>query len=135
MNTFEQIKADRDELYNNIDECISQIVRARLSHDREAEGKALFWMETLMVQTQQFLAYLDKLPEEPNYDELVRKFKERVDNMPEEELEAKLDTFEAGPAQWECVHPDVLTGKLMCDGNCWACGWRHELGKPFSKKI
>lgn len=43
-------------LYFDIDECISDLLKARLEHDSEAEGKALFKMEGLMVATLQQLS-------------------------------------------------------------------------------
>lgn len=54
------------ELHDNIDDCISQIVKSRLNKDPEAEGRAMFRMESLMVSTQQQLGcILDLLSKEP----------------------------------------------------------------------
>ena len=51
-------------LYFDIDSCIDELIKARMSHDTEAEGKALFRMEGLMVGTLQDLSciedYLEK---------------------------------------------------------------------------
>lgn len=47
-----------DDLYQEIDKCITDIVKARLEHDSLAEGKALFKMESLMVGAEQELSFL-----------------------------------------------------------------------------
>lgn len=47
-----------DALIADIDKCIGDIVSARLSHDTEAEGRALFKMEGLMVASMQQLSVL-----------------------------------------------------------------------------
>lgn len=54
------------ELYNDIDACITALIKARTEHNQEDEGKALFRMEGLMVAAQQQLAYfIDKpVPED-----------------------------------------------------------------------
>ena len=45
-------------LYFDIDSCISDLIKARLSHNTEDEGKALFKMESLMVGTMQNLSWI-----------------------------------------------------------------------------
>ena len=54
--TAEQLRAGVQRLYSDIDKCIIELIKARLSHDEFAEGKALFTMEHLMVGTQQELS-------------------------------------------------------------------------------
>lgn len=54
----EKITSEAQELYNDIDKCIINIISARLQHDPQSEGRALFQMEGLMVGTQQFLSWL-----------------------------------------------------------------------------
>lgn len=54
----EKITSEAQSLYNDIDKCIDKILSARVQHDPQLEGKALFQMEGLMVCTQQFLAWL-----------------------------------------------------------------------------
>ena len=59
---LEKLKQSTTELYNDIDKCISELIHARIAHDSEAEGKALFKMEGLMVGTmQQITCILDFL--------------------------------------------------------------------------
>ena len=56
----EEINSCR-ELHNDIDACITALIKARTEHNQEDEGKALFRMEGLMVAAQQQLAYfIDK---------------------------------------------------------------------------
>lgn len=43
-------------LYSDIDSCIDEIIKARIEHNQENEGKALFRMEGLMVMTLQQLS-------------------------------------------------------------------------------
>ena len=47
-----------DLLYPDVDTCIGNIVSSRLNKDQEAERKALFRMEGLMVSSMQELSYL-----------------------------------------------------------------------------
>lgn len=61
----EKIKEEIRTLYLEIDLCIWDLLKARANKDTEAEGKALFKMEGLMVTTLQYLSciedYLDNL--------------------------------------------------------------------------
>ena len=63
----EKIRKEINTLYSDIDTCISELLKARTDKDSEAEGKALFKMEGLMVGTLQDLscieAYLEKQKE------------------------------------------------------------------------
>lgn len=56
MNTNrEQLINELAKLYDDIDQCIGDIVDSRLKKDHHAEGKAIFRMEGLMVATVQDL--------------------------------------------------------------------------------
>lgn len=56
MNTNrEQLINELVRLNTDIDQCVGDIVKARLKKDHQAEGKALFRMEGLMVATVQGL--------------------------------------------------------------------------------
>ena len=60
-----EIKQSTRKLYDDIDSCITDLLKARLAKDSEEEGKALFRMEGLMVGTlQQLSCILDALPEQ-----------------------------------------------------------------------
>jgi hypothetical protein len=52
----ERIRKEVDTLYTDIDSCITELISARTNKDSEAEGKALFKMEGLMVGTLQDLS-------------------------------------------------------------------------------
>ena len=51
----EQLINELGKLYDDIDQCVGDIVHSRLKKDSQAEGKALFRMEWLMVVTLQDL--------------------------------------------------------------------------------
>jgi len=69
-----EIKKESKILYQEIDECITELLKARSSHDTEAEGKALFRMEGLMVGTQQHLSCIMETEDIPSdTDEAVEK--------------------------------------------------------------
>ena len=56
MNTNrEQLINELAKLHDDIDQCIGDIVDSRIKKDHQAEGKALFRMEGLMVVTLQDL--------------------------------------------------------------------------------
>lgn len=62
----ERLMRSTAKLHDDIDDCVSQIVKSRLDKDIEAEGRAMFRMESLMVGTQQQLScILDLFEEEP----------------------------------------------------------------------
>ena len=62
---LEKLKQSTRNLYDDIDSCIADLLKARLAKDSEEEGKALFRMEGLMVGTlQQLSCILDALPEQ-----------------------------------------------------------------------
>ena len=64
----EKIRKEINILYSDIDACITELLKARTDKDSEAEGKALFKMEGLMVATLQDLSciedYLEKQKEQ-----------------------------------------------------------------------
>lgn len=45
-------------LRNEIDQCIGDLVKARINHDEKMEGMMISQMETLLVQSQQEFSYL-----------------------------------------------------------------------------
>ena len=51
----EQLINELGKLHDDIDQCIGDIVHSRLNKDSQAEGKAIFRMEGLMVATLQDL--------------------------------------------------------------------------------
>lgn len=56
-------------LYSDIDSCIDELLKARVEHNQENEGKALFRMEGLMVGTlQQLSCIIDSLQQEQPED-------------------------------------------------------------------
>ena len=58
-----KLRQSTQELYNDIDSCITDLINARTSSDAGGEGKALFRMEGLMVATlQQLSCIIDVLP-------------------------------------------------------------------------
>ena len=30
---------------------------------------------------------------------------------------------------WTCANPDVIEGRMMCDGDCTFCVWHREVDK------
>ena len=50
-----QLINELGKLYDDIDQCVGDIVNSRLKKDCQAEGKAIFRMEGLMVATMQVL--------------------------------------------------------------------------------
>ena len=79
----ERIRKEINTLYSEIDTCISELLKARIDKDSEAEGKALFKMEGLMVATLQDLSciedYLEK-QKEPHYTKRNALFDKCVEN-------------------------------------------------------
>ena len=67
-NEIFKLRETTQELYNDIDSCITNLINARTSSDADGEGKALFRMEGLMVATlQQLSCILDSMPKETVY--------------------------------------------------------------------
>lgn len=64
-------------LYNDIDSCIDELLKARVGHNQENEGKALFRMEGLMVATlQQLDCILDFLQQEQQEVDIKKEIKD-----------------------------------------------------------
>lgn len=78
MNTNrEQLINELAKLYDDIDQCIGDIVDSRIKKDHQAEGKALFRMEGLMVATMQDLGCtIDYLKLKQNEESQYSDFKE-----------------------------------------------------------
>ena len=55
-------------LYNEIDMCIGELVKARLNHDKMTEGMMISQMETLLVQSQQEFSYLYHFINDMDFD-------------------------------------------------------------------
>lgn len=55
-------------LYNEIDMCIGELVKARLNHDKITEGMMISQMETLLVQSQQEFSYLYHFINDMDFD-------------------------------------------------------------------
>ena len=78
MNTNrEQLINELAKLHDDIDQCIGDIVDSRVKKDHQAEGKALFRMEGLMVATLQDLeCTIDHLKLKQNEESQYSDFKE-----------------------------------------------------------
>ncbi len=50
-------KSEADMLYKDIDMCIRDLIDARITHNEHLESECIMRMETLMVQTQQYLSF------------------------------------------------------------------------------
>ena len=73
----EQLINELGKLYDDIDQCIGDIVHSRLKKDYKAEGKAIFRMEGLMVATLQDLeCTIDYLKLKQNEESQYSDFKE-----------------------------------------------------------
>ena len=120
----QKLNADRMSLYTDIDKAITDLVDARLSHDTQKEVDALHMMETLMVQTQQFLDCMGVMFEEKPEEGLEKAADAYVEDNPpylpddgvhdreiEEAYETAKSTFVAS-ADWQ---REQMTPKY--DGN------------------
>jgi hypothetical protein len=93
----ERIRKEISTLYADIDSCISELLAARTNKDAEAEGKALFRMEGLMVATLQDLSCVEDWLEkqrEPHYNKrnaLFDKCVENCDPKTVEEVNKRVD--------------------------------------------
>jgi hypothetical protein len=57
-NNVEKAVISAQMLYNDIDECIDDLLNARLAKDKDKEGVALWKMEMLMSGSLQNLSYI-----------------------------------------------------------------------------
>lgn len=96
MNTNrEQLINELAKLYDDIDQCIGDIVDSRLKKDHHAEGKAIFRMEGLMVATLQDL--------ECTIDYLKLKHNEDVERSDHKILKDSELTYNFNPIDAEIV--------------------------------
>lgn len=58
IKTIQEVIDSAETLASDINHCIGELVDARISHDAEAEGKALFKMESLAVSCEQELGFI-----------------------------------------------------------------------------
>lgn len=58
IKKIHEIIDSAETLASDIDHCIGELVNARISHDVEAEGKALSKMESLVVSCEQELGFI-----------------------------------------------------------------------------
>lgn len=58
IKKIQEVIDSAETLASDIDHCIGELVAARLSDDAEAEGKALFKMEKLVVECEQELGFI-----------------------------------------------------------------------------
>jgi hypothetical protein len=105
----ERIRKEINTLYSEIDTCISELLKARIDKDSEAEGKALFKMEGLMVATLQDLSciedYLEKQkeqkPAEGDYEtEIQKAFREGKSAGRKEVFDHPEEYGLQKPAEW-----------------------------------
>ena len=68
----EKLLDETKQLYRDIDDTISQLVKARLHHDNEGEGKAIFRMETMMVGTLQHLSCVVDLLKDVEFTKWIK---------------------------------------------------------------
>lgn len=97
----ERVRKEINTLYTDIDTCISELLKARTDKDSEAEGKALFKMEGLMVATLQDLSCIETYLEK------------NVERM---------------PAEWSEEETKDLVHILKVLDDCYAYG-KHDLSK------
>ncbi len=119
-----------NKLYFDIDNCITDIINARTKHDNEREKRALFWMEGLMVQTQQQLTcILDYLNDNKEMD-AEPQVNNDSENHPSDsptELEEEIKRY--CREEYNCDYP-----KQLDDEKCW-WGMPHivETARHFAK--
>lgn len=58
IKTIQEVIDSAETLASDINHCIGELVDARISHDAEAEGKALFKIEKLAVDCMQELGFI-----------------------------------------------------------------------------
>lgn len=95
-----KLKQTTRELYNDIDKCCSELIHARTAHDEEAEGKALFKMEGLMVGTMQQISCILDFFE----DMTIQRGKEAI-NIPSVWIEENIKKSPS-KASWASIGDD-----------------------------
>lgn len=127
-------------LHDDIDQCIGDIVDSRLKKDRQAEGKALFRMEGLMVATvQDLICAIDYLEseqkEEPECAHLkILKESEFTDNFKPLDMEIvkagdKIVIYDINPDKANhLTHPVGLVAEALIDTRNGRAGGRYSNG-------
>ena len=64
----EKVLESVKDLHNEIDQCIGDLVKARINHDEKMEGMMISQMETLLVQSQQEFSYLYQIINDMDFD-------------------------------------------------------------------
>ncbi len=105
------------ELHNDIDACITALIKARTEHNQEDEGKALFRMEGLMVAAQQQLAYFIDKPVPSDVQEAADWYiGHRAEVGEDSETFAKRKAFAAGMlAERERLMKGAVDGTVKGD--------------------
>jgi hypothetical protein len=118
----ERIRKEINTLYSEIDTCISELLEARTDKDSEAEGKALFKMEGLMVATLQDLSCIeDHLEKQKDHFRDDTKKVEKQDYSGPRDIK---DAFIAG-AKWqkEQIMSNAVEGTVYGNGvYTWVAG-------------
>lgn len=141
MNTNrEQLINELAKLYDDIDQCIGDIVDSRLKKDTQAEGKALFRMEGLMVATvQDLICAIDYLEseqkKEPEYAHIkilkASEFKHNFKPLDMEIVKAgdKILIYDANPNKAKhLTHPVGLVAEALIDTRNGRAGSRYGNG-------
>lgn len=127
-------------LHDDINQCIGDIVDSRLKKDHQAEGKAIFRMEGLMVATVQGLGcaidYLEsEQKEEPECAHLkILKASEFTDNFKPLDMEIvkagdKILIYDVNPNKAKhLTHPVGLVAEALIDTRNGRAGGRYGNG-------
>lgn len=115
----EKIVKESRNLYADIDNCITELLKARTEHNSDNEGKALFRMEGLMVATLQHLACIVENLKEPEVDleEAARQYGYTYNADWPGQVPAARDGFIAG-AEWK--DKQVNRDEIFHDGMRYA---------------
>ena len=141
MNTNrEQLINEFAKLHDDIDQCIGDIVDSRLKKDRQAEGKAIFRMEHLMVVTLQDLGCaIDYLGRKQNDELQCSDFKELkasdlTGNFKPMDMEIvktgdKIVIYDVNPNKAKhLTHPVGLVAEALIDTRNGRAGSRYGNG-------
>lgn len=141
MNTNrEQLINELAKLYDDIDQCIGDIVDSRLKKDTQAEGKALFRMEGLMVATvQDLICAIDYLESEQKKEPecahikilKASEFKHNFKPLDMEIVKAgdKILIYDANPNKAKhLTHPVGLVAEALIDTRNGRAGSRYGNG-------
>lgn len=141
MNTNrEQLINELAKLYDDIDQCIGDIVDSRIKKDHQAEGKAIFRMEGLMVATVQDLGCaIDYLKLKHNedvehYDHKILKDSKLMYNFNPIDAEIvkagdKIVIYDINPNKANhLTHPVGLVAEALTDTRNGRAGGRYGNG-------